>query len=72
MRFMISSINVVNFFLSNTATNEPGIQTRRNTNDDEDLEREILFKFDQLQKSYKNANIPEFSIHSDYNTMQCT
>ena len=44
----------------------------RQTFDDEDLKRELLFKFDLLRKSYKNANIPEFSIHSDYSTMQRT
>jgi len=40
--------------------------------DDEDLKRELLFKFDLLRKSYKSTNIPEFSIHSDYATMQRT
>lgn len=44
----------------------------RATNDDEDLKRELLFKFDLLRKSYKTANIPEFTIHSDYLTMQRT
>ena len=46
--------------------------SRNNAQDDEDLKRELLFKFDLLRKSYKNANIPEFTIHSDYSTMQRT
>jgi Family of unknown function (DUF5767) len=46
--------------------------SRNNVQDDEDLKRELLFKFDLLRKSYKTANIPEFTIHSDYSTMQRT
>ena len=40
--------------------------------DEEDKKREMLFKFDLLKKSYKDAEVPEFSIHTDYKTMQQT
>ena len=40
--------------------------------DDEDIKRELLFKFDLLKKSYKGSHVPEFSIHSDYKTMERT
>lgn len=37
--------------------------------EEEDRKRELLFKFEILSKKYPGMNIPEFSIHSDYNTM---
>ena len=37
---------------------------------DEDAKRELMFKMDLLRKSYPNSSIPEYSIHSDYNSMK--
>jgi len=37
---------------------------------DDDMKRELLFKFTLLKKSYPTANIPDYSIHTDYNTMK--
>ena len=36
---------------------------------DDDLKRELLFKFELLRKSYPTATIPIFSIHTEYKTM---
>lgn len=37
---------------------------------EEDIKRELLFKFDLLRKSYPAATIPDYNIHTDLNTMQ--
>ena len=45
-------------------------QINPNEADNEDQKREILFKFDLLKKSYPGSNIPEYTIHTDINTLQ--
>ena len=40
--------------------------------EEEDMKRELMFKFELLKKSYPNSTIPDFSIHTDYNNMKKT
>lgn len=35
----------------------------------DDMKRELLFKFELLRKSYPESTIPEYTIHTDYKTM---
>jgi hypothetical protein len=43
-----------------------------NDQNSDNIKRELIFKFKLLKKSYTNADIPEFSIHSDLPTMERT
>lgn len=39
-------------------------------NQEQDIKRELLYKFDQMKKSYPTVNIPEYTIHSELRSMQ--
>jgi hypothetical protein len=50
----------------------PNLQYMDTNMEEQDMKRELLFKFDLLRKSYKESTvtIPEFSMHSDYKEMK--
>ena len=56
--------------INNTNRTIPNINMMGDTEeDDEDKKRELLFKFNLLRRSYKNVDIPEFTIHSNFKRM---
>ena len=38
--------------------------------DEEDAKRDLMFRFELLQKKYPSSNIPEYTIHSNYDSMK--
>lgn len=47
----------------------PNLNYMETNPEEENLKRELLWKFDSLKRSY-NIEIPEYSVHSDYTTMK--
>ncbi len=44
-------------------------QYSQSEQEEEDMKREMIHRFSILKKSYPRAEIPEFTVHSDYKTM---
>ena len=48
----------------------PEMKNIEHTEQDDNIKRELIFKFDLLRKSYPTSVIPQFSIHSDLHVMK--
>jgi hypothetical protein len=48
----------------------PKVEFMNTPTGDDDMKRELLFKFDVLKRSYDSVEVPEFTIHSDYQSMK--
>lgn len=54
----------------NTRKTIPNLDRIYNTEDEEEeMKRELLFKFELLKKTYRTIEVPEFNIHSDLKQM---
>lgn len=57
--------NHYNYNTGNNDTDEKEADSVKN----DDMKREMMFKFDLLRRSYPGSNIPTFTIHTDYDIM---
>ena len=50
----------------------PNMVGGKSIEEEDELKRELLYKFELVKRSYKNVDIPEFNMHSDYKNMNRT
>ena len=69
---LLSELEAKGGYNNQKPTEYKEIFNTRALEEEEDLKRELIFKIELLKKSYPNAIIPEFSIHSDFTSMKKT
>lgn len=65
----LPSLEDLNIRMGKTYANAEGMEDKSN---EDDLKRELLFRFDLLKKNYPNLDVPDVSVYSDYRTMKHT